>query len=307
MNMNNAQLSGIFPALMTPYSPDGTVNVPMIRRLVRKNIREGCHGFFVCGSTGEGFLMTPDERKLMAQTVIEEISGQVPVIVHVGAVATREAADLAKHAKTIGADAVASVPPIYYPVGYAGQVEHLRAIAQASNLPTYCYHIPATTGVHLTVDHFMELLAAVDGLTGLKYTFSDLYIFRSILDAAGPEFTAFYGMDEQLLQGLVTGATGGIGSTYNYQLATIVQIYEAFQAGDIETARRFQWKANAIIRIVFAYGANLAVQKAIMKLSGYDVGPARLPVPPFPEERMEALRNDLDEAGFFEDNPPASQ
>ena len=192
-------------------------------------------------------------------------------------------------------------------MGYAGQVEHLRAIAQAAELPTYCYHIPAATGVHLTVNHFMELLAAVDGLTGIKYTFSDLYVLHSILDAAGPDFTAFCGMDEQLLQGLVTGVAGGIGSTYNYQLPTIVKIYEAFQAGDFETAQRLQWRANAVIRILHTHGANLAVEKAIMKLSGYDVGPPRLPIPPFPEERIEALRNDLEATGFFEDNPPASQ
>ena len=132
MSNSSKPIEGVMPALITPYRPDGSVNVDMIRTLVALHIEEGCNGFFVCGSTGEGLFLTPEERKLVAQTVIEEVAGQVAVTVHVGTVCTDLSVELAKHAKQIGASAVSSVPPIYYKVGLPGMMQHIRRIARAS-------------------------------------------------------------------------------------------------------------------------------------------------------------------------------
>jgi N-acetylneuraminate lyase len=293
------QLRGVMPALITPYGPDGSVNVAMIRRLAAHHIEEGCHGFFVCGSTGEGLLLSLDERELVARTVIETAAGQVPVIVHVGAVSTRDAVRLATDAKKAGAAAVSSLPPIYYKVGLAGMMEHVRAIAQAAELPTFYYHIPALTGVQLTPDQLVEAFLGVDGVAGLKFTDTDMFFLWSILDAAGGRLRVFNGADQMLFHGLCTGACGGIGSTYNYQMRTIAGIYEAVRTGDLETARRRQWRANQVIKVLFRNGANLACEKAIMRLLGFDVGVPRGPMVPFPEDRLEDLRRQLDGIGFF--------
>ena len=293
------QIEGVMPALMTPYGPDGAVNVDMIRRLVAYQLEQGCCGFFVCGSTGEGLLLTPEERNLVARTVIETVAGQVPVIVHVGALSTDAAAALARDARAAGADAVSSVPPIYYRVGLEGMMRHIRAIAQAAELPTFYYHIPRLTGVELTADELVDAFTNVDGVVGLKFTHTDLFMLWWILDAAQGKLRVFNGADQMLFQGLSTGACGGIGSTYNYQMATIAGIYRAVKAGDLEQARQLQWRANCVIRVMFRNGPGLSTEKAIMKLLGFDVGVPRGPIGPFPDERLPALRRQLEEVGLF--------
>ena len=161
------RIEGVMPALMTPYTSGGAVNVDMVRTLVAHHLEEGAGGFFVCGSTGEGLLLTPDERRLVARTVIETVAGQAPVIVHVGAVSTNEAVLFAKDAKNAGASAVSSVPPIYYKVGLEGMMQHIGAIAQAAELPTFYYHIPTLTGVEIGAEELVDAFTSVEGVAGL--------------------------------------------------------------------------------------------------------------------------------------------
>lgn len=293
------EIKGVMPALMTPYHADGTVNHEMIRRLVAHHIEQGCNGFFVCGSTGEGLLLTTDERKKIARTVIETVSGQVPVIVHVGAVSTNESADLAADAREAGADAVASIPPVYYRVGLEGMLAHIRAIAQAADLPTFYYHIPKLTGVELTADQLIDALASVEGVAGLKFTDTDLFFMWWLVQGGKGKVRVFNGADQMLFQGLATGACGGIGSTYNYQMKTISSVYKAVIEGNLLKAKELQGKANEVIRVLFRNGANLACEKAIMYLLGFDVGIPRKPMVPFPSERVESLRDQLNQIGFF--------
>lgn len=298
--MSSSKIEGVMPALITPYKSDGSVNVDMIRRLVAMQIEEGCNGFFVCGSTGEGLFLTPEERKLVAQTAIEEVAGQVPVMVHVGAVCTDVSVELAKHAKQIGASAVSSVPPIYYKVGLPGMMQHIRRIAEAAEIPTYYYHIPVLIDPGLTSDELVNAFMSVEGLVGLKFTHSDLFMLWWIVEASKGKLDVLNGSDQMLFQGLCSGAVGGIGSTYNYQMRTIANVYRAVKAGDFEKARQEQWKANKVIQVLFRIGGGTACEKAIMKLRGFDVGAPRSPMVAFPDERLPELRRELEKAGLFD-------
>ncbi len=300
MSFSLEQIKGVMPAFITPYDSSGAVNVSMIRRMVAWQIEQGAGGFFVCGSTGEGLLLTPDERKLVARTVIETVAGQVPVMVHVGAVSTQESAALAADARRAGAAAVSSIPPVYYKVGLAGMLQHIRGIAEAAELPTFYYHIPALTGVVLTADQLVDAFTSVPGVAGMKYTDSDMFFMWSMLDSGQGRFRVFNGSDQMLLDGLATGAIGGIGSTYNYQMRNIAGVYDAMQAGDFNRARDFQWKANAVIKVLFRNGGNLACEKAIMRLLGFDAGMPRSPMVSFPQENMDALRSQLEAIHFFD-------
>ncbi|MBN2310026.1 MAG: dihydrodipicolinate synthase family protein [Candidatus Hydrogenedentes bacterium] len=295
-------IRGALPALLTPFHTDGSVDVAVLRRLVAHQLEQGCHGFFVCGSTGDGFLMTREERRTVVETVVGEVAGQVPVIAHVGAVSSDEAAAMAADACALGVDAVSSVPPIYYPVGLDGFVRHMQTIGRAADRPMYCYYIPSLTGQSLGGDQFIEVLDQIDNLVGLKFTHTDQFLLWWILDAAGDRYSVLNGNDQMLVQALLTGAAGGIGSTYNYQTKTIVGIYEAYAAGDLDRARALQWRANKIVQILFRFrGDGLGVDRAIMKLRGIDIGPPRPPKVPFPDERLDALRRALEEAGFFDE------
>jgi len=295
------RIEGVMPALVTPYNTDGSVSVEMTRKLVGYLIEQGAHGFFVCGSTGEGLLLSSDERKLMVQTVVDEVAGQVPVIVHVGAPGTDMAVDLAKHAKAAGATAVSSLPPIYYRVGLDGIMKHIRRIAEAAELPTYYYHIPRLTGVELTGDELVEAFTNVPGLVGLKFTHSDMFLLWWIIETSGGQLAVLNGSDQMLFHGLSTGACGGIGSTYNYQMRTMVSIYKAVKAGNFEAAKQAQWKANQVVRVLFRNGPSTATEKAIMKLLGFDVGPTRDPMVAFPDDQLGSLQKQLEEIGFFND------
>ncbi|MFO7974591.1 MAG: dihydrodipicolinate synthase family protein [Candidatus Hydrogenedentota bacterium] len=292
-------IRGILPALLTPFKDDG-VNVEMLKKLVRFQLDQGCHGFFVNGSTGDGFLMTREERKRVVEVVVNETAGQGKVIAHVGALSSDEAAAMAVDARKAGADAVASVPPIYYPVDLEGFELHMRTIAEAADMPTYCYYIPALTGHALGGDQFVEVAQRIPNLVGFKYTHSDMFLLWWILDALGDKISVFNGSDQMLLQGLITGACGGIGSTYNYQTRNIVDVYEAIQAGDLEKARAAQWRANKVVQVLFRFkGGGVAVERAILRLMGYEVGPPRPPKVPFPEEKVPTLRHALEEIGFL--------
>lgn len=300
MSFSLEQIKGVMPAFITPYDDNGDVNVEMIRRMAAYQLEQGACGFFVCGSTGEGLLLTTDERKLVARTVIETVAGQVPIIVHVGAVSTRESAALAADARKAGAAAVSSIPPVYYKVGLAGMLQHIRGIAEAAELPTFYYHIPALTGVYLTADELVDAFTSVPGVAGMKFTDSDMFFLWSMLDSAKGKFRVFNGSDQMLFDGLSVGAIGGIGSTYNYQMRNIADVYDAMQAGDLAKARDCQAKANAVIKVLFRNGANLACEKAIMKLLGFDAGIPRSPMVSFPPERLDALRKQLEAIHFFD-------
>ncbi|HIQ06011.1 MAG TPA: dihydrodipicolinate synthase family protein, partial [Anaerolineae bacterium] len=151
-------LRGVMPALLTPFDERGAVNEPVARELVDRLVAAGVNGFYVCGGTGEGLLLTPAERKRMAEIVVDQVAGRVPVVIHVGAIDTATAVDLAAHARAIGADAVSAIPPFYYALDVAAIKEHYRLIGEAARLPLYIYNIPDATGVAVTPEMLVEFM-----------------------------------------------------------------------------------------------------------------------------------------------------
>ncbi|HNR30750.1 MAG TPA: dihydrodipicolinate synthase family protein [Candidatus Hydrogenedentes bacterium] len=292
-------IEGIFPALLTAFDGKGAIDEAGLRRLVGYQVEAGANGFFVCGSAGEGVYMTPAERRRVIEIVASEVSGQVPIMAHVGAMSTDEAVGLARDAREAGAAAIASMPPLVFRQPWPAIIEHLRAIAEAAELPTYYYHIPIITNVDVTADEVAEMVDRIPGLAGLKYSSPDLFLLWGVLERPRRRIEAFYGCDQQIYQGLLTGACGGIGSTYNYQIENVVQLYRAFKRGDQAEALRWQDKINKVVEVVFKYGGTRGVEKAMMFLRGYDVGPPRRPGAPFPAERLPEMRRDMERAGIL--------
>jgi N-acetylneuraminate lyase len=291
-----SDLTGVMPALMTAYDDAGAVDLAAIRRLAARHLEEGAHGFFLCGSTGEGPLLTPEERMGIVEAVIGETAGAAAVIVHVGALATDAAQALARHARKAGADAVGVLPPVYYKVGFDGLVRHVKAVAEAAELPTFYYHIPSLTHVDLTVEQLQELRETVQNLAGFKFTHGDLYgMWRLAESNSG---IVLSGVDQMLYQSFTAGASGGIGSTYNYQMPAVRSLYDALQRGDHVAALEIQQQMNRVIEVLFKYGASTAAEKAFMRCLGIELGPPRGPMIPFPDERLPEMRSDLEQIGF---------
>jgi N-acetylneuraminate lyase len=290
-------LTGIFPALVTPISQDDTINSKALCALVEFLLDQGADGFYLCGNTGEGMLLTEAERRQVAEVAIGQVGGRVPVIVHVGAPATAMAERLAAHAREAGAYAVASVPPFYFAVDEQAIEDHYRRIQLAAELPLYLYNIPDVTRVSLSAGLVSRLLEEGKPL-GLKYTSYDMLSFREILEKCGPTLNVFAGPDEMLLPFLLMGAHGGIGTTYNCMPHLFVELYEAWEDGDIARARELQFQIDRVILILRDHGVVPAV-KAVMGMLGVDCGGPRGPLRALTPEQREKLGQELRDAGCF--------
>jgi N-acetylneuraminate lyase len=293
------KLSGILPALLTPFDEDDKVNAAVIRDMVEFHLTAGVSGFYLTGSTGEGLLLSEAERGLVVEAVVDQVKGRVPVVVHVGALTTTSACNLAAQAEEAGADAISSIPPIYFSVGAEGVKQYYARIASASSLPFYVYNVPGATGIDVGVDMMRDLITAVPTLRGMKYTSYNLFEMRKIIEMEGGRFNIVSGPDELMIAAQAMGADGAIGSTYNPLPHLFVQAYEAFGANDVATARELQAKANRVIS-VFLQFPSLSALKEMMRLIGFDCGSARQPNLPLTDEQKGQMREMLEEIGFFD-------
>lgn len=276
MNESHPRLKGIIPALITPYTDEGQINELVTRRLVRHLISEGVSGLYVCGSTGESFLQTADERKQLLEIVMDEVGGQVAVLSHVGAMDTATSVQLAQHAAAVGVDAISAVTPFYYKHGAKEIKRHYLEIATAASLPFIAYHIPGLTGTRNTADFYGELSRS-DEVIGVKFTHTDMYDMQQILDLCGEQFLVFNGVDECCIAGLATGACGAIGSTFNIMPNKFVEMYRLFVQGNVAEARRIQFEVNRLMREIDQYDF-IAYEKEVLRLQGFEVGNPRKPL-----------------------------
>jgi N-acetylneuraminate lyase len=298
----HGKLSGLVAAAFTPMRADGSLNLAMVKPIVEYLVASGAGGLYVCGSTGEGPLLTAEERKATAAAYVEAAAGRLPVVVQVGHSSVVEARELASHAQAIGADATSAVAPYYFkPDSVEALVDCLAEIAGgAPKLPFYYYHIPEVTGVNIDpVELLRQVPAKVPNFAGIKFTASTINEFQALLAAEGGRFCILFGRDEMLLSGLAAGAPGAVGSTYNFALPLYRRIVAAFERGDMNEARRCQGLSVAMIRVIVRY-RGLAGLKAAMGLVGLECGPNRLPLVTLSPAEREKMRRELEDLGFFQ-------
>jgi len=295
------ELTGLIAATFTPMGADGRLNLAMVDKLAELLIGDGVTGAFVCGSTGESLSLTIEERMATA-TRWREVAGEdLVVIVHVGHNCLTECKALADHARKIGADAIAAMPPCFFrPETVQDLVAFCAEVAEAApGLPFYYYHIPSRTGVNLKM---AEFLVAAEGkipnLAGVKFTHMDMDDFGRCLDLAQDRFSILFGADEALLSALALGGRGAIGTTYSFAAPLYRRLIEAFQAGDMPRAAAMQQRSRELIALCYRNGG-LGACKAVMKLIGLDCGPVRLPLINPSDRQVEALAEGLKAMGFF--------
>jgi len=297
-----SRLTGLVAATLTPMKSDGSLNLDQVGPVVDRLLDRGISALYVCGSTGEGPLLTGEERRRVAAAYVSAASGRLPVVVQVGHSSIAEARALAAHAQQIGAQAVSAVAPYYFkPETLEVLADCLAEIAAgAPELPFYYYHIPAITGVGFDLVRMLQLAAdRLPTLAGIKYTAMTLDELLALREFDGGRFDILHGRDEVLLAALAVGVRGAIGSTYNFAAPLYRRIVSAFDSGDLEEARRCQALSVAMIRAIFGVGGQPGL-KAAMNLVGPDCGPVRLPLVTFTAEQMSELRSKLAAIGFFE-------
>jgi N-acetylneuraminate lyase len=265
-----------------------TVNYASLRRLIDFHIESGVSGFFVCGGSGEGLLLKPEERQAVLETAVDAVGDRATIIAHIGAMTTDIACGLAAHASSLGVAAVAAVPPVYFRVDESALFDHYRRIAEAANgTPVHLYNIPSATGVEITASTMAKLIK-IPAVRGIKYSSYNLYDMRNIAELAPGEITVLSGFDEVCVAGLSMGAHGAIGSTYNVMPATFAALYQAMQAGDLAAAQDLQFRANRVIKALLTVPL-IAGLKALLSSWGYECGGPRGPQRPITEAEREQL------------------
>lgn len=292
---------GLFAAVLTPFSAQGQLHLESVKLMVDWLIRRNVGGLFVCGTTGEGPSLTVQERMRVAEAYVKATAKRVPVFIHVGHDCIEDSTQLARHAANIGADAVASVAPWYFPIqDVTTLVDTMSVIAShAPTLPFYYYHIPSLTGVRVRPVQFLESAAdKIPNLAGIKFTAPELDEYQECVEFRGGRYNIFWGRDEMLLSALNVGAKAAIGSTMNVASPLYHRMITAFQENDRRTAGELQLQAVQLIRMLSSYPF-LPALKTIINRFGFNYGACRLPLGGLSEQQIQELKRRIDALPFL--------
>jgi N-acetylneuraminate lyase len=295
-------LRGLVAATFTPFRADGTIDLPKIKPVTDAVIAQGATGLYVCGSTGEGPLLSTAERMLVAEATVKAAAGRVPVVIQVGHNSIVEAHGLAAHAQRIGADAISATPPGYFkPDSLANFIACIAHIASgAPKLPFYYYNIPLLSGVRFDMVEFLRKGGEeIPTLRGIKFSDSNLHEMLACIEFDNGRYDILFGVDEMLLGGLAFGARGAVGSTFNFAAPLYLKIIAAFERGDLPEARRLQSLSAAMVRIMVGNGGRGGL-KAAMSLVGADCGFSRLPTVTCTSGQRAQMKKELAKLGFFD-------
>jgi len=292
------RLEGLIAATFTPMHDDGRLRLELVPEIVDRLLARGVAGLYVCGSTGEGPLLTGAERRAVAEAYVRAANGRLPVVVQVGHTSVAEARELAAHAQAAGADAVSSTPPTYFkPATLEDVVASMAEVAAgAPELPFFYYHIPPITGVPVDVADLMTAgEARVPNLAGVKFSSPLVHEFAPI---DRERFDVLFGVDEMLLAGLLAGARGAVGSTYNLFPEAYLAAMAALARGDVAEAAARQRAVTLLVRRLVRVRP-IPSLKAAMAFTGLPIGPTRLPLRPLGAVELDAIRADLEALGWL--------
>lgn len=282
--MDKNKFRCIFCALNAIYDKDDNIDTEKMKQLVKVYKERGVKGVYACGSTGEGFLLSIDERKRVAEAVMEAAGDDFTVIVHIGCPSTKESIELAKHCESIGVDAVSAVPSVYYHLPAESVKLHWQSIIDSTSLPFIIYNIPQLTGFDLTPQLLSEL-AENEKVIGVKNSAEPVYLMERYRQAAGEDFIIFNGSDEQFVGGRLMGADAGIGGTYGCMPELFVALDKLVNENKIEEAKALQFKINECIFDLLSCKSLYGAAKQVMSIRfGIDCGDPRKPFLPVAKE-----------------------
>ena len=275
--MNMKKYEGIIPAFYACYDAEGKVNLSAVRELTQWFIDQGVQGLYVGGSSGECIYQSKEERKAVLEAVMEVARGKLTIIAHIACNNTADSQELAAHAESLGVDAIASIPPIYFKLPPHAIAKYWNDMsAAAPNTDFIIYNIPQLAGVYLTVPLLQEMLKnpKVIGVKNSSMPTQDIQMWKD--EGA----IVFNGPDEQLISGLVMGAIGGIGGTYGAMPQLYVELYRCVKAGEMAKALEIQ---NDCCRIIYkmcsGHGNMYGMIKEILRINGGpDCGSVRAPL-----------------------------
>jgi len=291
------QPKGIIPAMVTPITADGKINEASLRKLTNYLIEGGVHGLFPIGSQGEFYALTFEEKKKVIEVVVDEARGRVPVYAGTGAITTREAIRLTQMAESAGVSAVSVITPFFIRPSDEELLQFYTDIAKSTKLPVLLYNNPPRTGVTITAN-FVVRASKVENIVGIKDSSGDLSLTAEYIRRAGEGFSVLAGRDTLIYGTLCYGGKGAIAATANVAPKVVVEIYEAFMAGDWKRSLDAQYRL-APLRLAFDLGTFPVVIKEALTLIGIDAGVGVAPVGGMKPEAKEELKNILKNMGLM--------
>lgn len=295
-NANLKKYEGVIPAFYACYDENGEVSPERVRALTQYHIDKGVQGVYVNGSSGECIYLSVEDRKLILENVMAVAKGKLTVVAHVACNNTKDSVELAKHAESLGVDAIAAIPPIYFRLPAYSIARYWNDMSKAApNTDFIIYNIPQLSGTTLTRDLYAEMRKnpRVIGVKNSSMPTQDIQMF--VADG-GDDHIVFNGPDEQFISGRVIGAKAGIGGTYGVMPDLFLKLNELIKESDFETAKELQYAINDVIYKMVSGRANLyAVIKEILRLNEkLDLGSVRAPLEPLHEEDLAIAKEAAD-------------
>jgi len=290
------EFKGVIPPVITSFGKDGKFDENAQREVI-SFLTPKVNGFYPVGTYGSGPLMSVEERKRVAEVVIDEVGGRVPVIVHVGSPSTSQTVELAKAAEAAGADAVGAIPPYYYKYSDQDLLEHFRALIKSVRIPVFAYNNPGLSGNPLKPELITTL--AAEGLAGLKDSSFDLVTFYKYLDAVeDPQFMHIIGTEAIAAPAIQSGAKGTVSGLANVWPELMGELWESLQKDHARETAVIQKKVNQA-RNVMKYGSTLVVCYEVLRLRGINAGIPRLPYLPLDGETAKRVKLGFEKLGLL--------
>lgn len=282
-------INGVIAAMISLFDEDEAVDTGRTCALVDFLLARGVNGLYLTGSTGEGFLMTGSERCLVVDTVVRQVAGRVPVIVHIGDIGTKKTIQLAEHAYYAGADAVSSVPPFYWKFNEEDIYNYYKDVSEATPLPMIVYNVPMAG---LMGTELLLKLSKLPRVQGIKFTGKDHDQMGHLIELVKPDIKVYSGCDEMALSGLLAGADGIIGSFYNVMPELFIKMTNAVNQNDLQTAKRLQKIGTEIILEAVSYDY-LALMRNMIRWQGVDAGFSRRPFCNYDDAGLELFKQKM--------------
>ncbi|MCI8559865.1 MAG: N-acetylneuraminate lyase [Dorea sp.] len=285
---NLDKYKGVIPAFYACYDEEGSISPEGVRALTEYFVEKKVKGVYVNGSSGECIYQSVEDKKMVLENVMEAARGRLTVIAHVACNNTKDSMELARHAESVGADAIAAIPPIYFRLPEHAIAQYWNDISLAApNTDFVIYNIPQLAGVALTMNLFetMRKNKRVIGVKNSSMPVQDIQMFKA---AAGDDYVIFNGPDEQFISGRVIGAEGAIGGTYGAMPELFLKMDEYVRSGELGKAKEIQYAVNDVIyKMCFAHGNMYGVIKAILKINeDLELGGVRKPLPALADSDM---------------------
>jgi 4-hydroxy-tetrahydrodipicolinate synthase len=280
------KLEGVFPALITPFSPKNEIDEEGLRRNIEFVTKGGVSGIVPCGSTGESATLSHAEHKRMIEISVD--TSTIPVIAGTGSNNTKEAIELTKYAEDGGADAALLITPYYNKPNRSGLILHFKEITNAVEIPIILYNIPSRTGINMDPKLIAEL-AEVDGIIGVKESSGNLSQVSKIIELTKDlDFFVLSGDDILTLPILSLGGSGVVSVAANIVPERISSLVRAIKQNELEKARKIHYEISPLFEALFLETNPIPVKKAA-ELMGLASGHLRLPLSGMREENEERL------------------